>query len=84
MPIYGIMVVIFVNVGVMLVVWIYNSMRIDQKKFDIMIWFLDIPVSYVGYLQGKCSRFAKDYVTIKELEDKGLNMDNKSHYCDIY
>lgn len=78
------MFVIFVNALVMLVVWIYNIMRIDQKKFDIMIWFLDIPVNYVNYLQAKSNRFLKDYITVKELEQKGLNMDNKSHYCDIY
>ena len=78
------MFVTFLNSFAMLIVWIFNSMRIDQKKFDIMIWFLDIPVTYVNYLQGKCNRFVKDYITIKELEEKGLNLDNKSHYCDIY
>ncbi len=49
----------------MLIIWIYSIMKIDQKRFDIMIWFLYIPVDYVIYLQNNCNRFIKNYIPIK-------------------
>ena len=50
---------------IMVILWIYFIMRLDQKQFDIMIWFLDIPIDYVIYLQTNCVRFIKNYTTIK-------------------
>lgn len=66
----------------MIIFWVYNIMKIDQKRFDIMIWFLDIPIDYVVYLENNCNRFIKNYISIKELEERGINMDDKEHYCD--
>ncbi len=52
-------------------------MKIDQKCFDIMIWFLDIPMPYVNYLVINCNRFIKNYTEVKELMDKGLKLNDK-------
>ena len=39
-----------INSLFMIIIWVYNIMKVDQKRFDIMIWFLDIPIDYVVYL----------------------------------
>jgi len=49
----------------MMLVWIYNVLKMNQKRFDIMIWFLDIPTDYVVYLENNCNKFLKSYITIK-------------------
>lgn len=64
--------------------WIYNVMCIDKKCFDIILWFLDIPITYVTYLQANCSTFIKSYVQVKELMDKGINFHDKNLYLDDY
>lgn len=45
--------------------WIYNIMKIDLKCFDIILWFLDIPVAYVSYLQVNCNTFLKTHIPVK-------------------
>lgn len=52
--------------------WVYISLLIDKKRYDIMIWFLDIPVPYVAHLGNHCDKFLKDFVTVKELTQKGI------------
>lgn len=39
-----------VNCLIMTLLWIYTIATISQKRFDIMLWFLDIPIDYVIYL----------------------------------
>ena len=51
----------------MMAYWIYIGLLIDKKRYDIMIWFLDIPVPYVTHLGNHCERYLKEFVTIKEL-----------------
>jgi hypothetical protein len=57
----------------MILVWIYSTLKMNQKRFDIMIWFLDIPAEYVIYLGINCTKFLKGYIPIKELEEKGIS-----------
>jgi hypothetical protein len=45
--------------------WVYISLLIDKKRYDIMIWFLDIPVNYVTYLGNHCDKFLKEFVSSK-------------------
>jgi len=55
-------------VGIVMVgMWIYNVMCIDKKCFDIILWFLDIPIAYVTYLQANCNTFIKTHMPVKEL-----------------
>lgn len=58
----------------MMAYWIYIGLLIDKKRYDIMIWFLDIPVPYVTHLGNHCDRYLKEFVTIKELEQRGLSL----------
>lgn len=61
----------------MVCLWIYISLKIDKKRYDIIIWFLDIPVPYVTYL-GNCSdRYLKNFIGVKELMEKGLEISEK-------
>jgi hypothetical protein len=45
--------------------WIYYAIKIDIKCFDIILWFLDIPVAYVTYLQANCTIYIKSRVPVK-------------------
>ena len=78
------LVLMLVAALAMVAIWIYNVMHIDKKTFDIILWFLDIPVPYVVYLQNNCSTFLKSYVEGKELIDKGINFHDKNLYLDDY
>jgi hypothetical protein len=49
----------------MMCYWIYISLLIDKKRYDIMIWFLDIPVNYVAYLGSHCDKFLKEFMTTR-------------------
>ncbi len=60
---------------IMLTVWVYIMLLIDKKRYDIMIWFLDIPIPYVGFLGSHCDRYLKTFVGIKQLMEKGLKLD---------
>jgi hypothetical protein len=51
----------------MVIVWVYYAIVIDVKCFDIILWFLDIPVAYVGYLQANCLTYIKSHIAVKEL-----------------
>jgi hypothetical protein len=57
---------------VMMGYWIYISLNIDKKRYDIMIWFLDIPVPYVAHLGNHCDKYLKEFVPVKELSQKGI------------
>lgn len=45
--------------------WIYIGLLIDKKRYDIMIWFLDIPVPYVTHLGSHCDKYLKEFATVK-------------------
>jgi len=49
----------------MMIIWVIHIMRIDQRCFDIILWFLDIPISYVNYLALNCNNFIKNYCKVK-------------------
>lgn len=53
-------------------IWIGVILKIEKKRFDILIWFLDIPIPYVTFLTLKCDKFLKSYTTMKDImnEDK--------------
>lgn len=59
----------------MMMYWIYISLKIDKKRYDIMIWFLDIPIPYVTHLGNHCDKYLKQFVGVKELAQKGIPMD---------
>jgi hypothetical protein len=56
--------------------WVYIGLLIDKKRYDIMIWFLDIPVPYVAHLGNHCDKFLKEFVTVKELTQRGLKLED--------
>ena len=49
-----------------------------------MIWFLDIPIPYVGFLGNHCDKYLKTFVGVKELMEKGLKLDEKEYYFESY
>jgi len=51
--------VVLVITLLMMAYWIYISLRIDKKRYDIMIWFLDIPIPYVAHLGNHCDKYLK-------------------------
>jgi hypothetical protein len=59
----------------MMLFWIYISLTIDKKRYDIMIWFLDIPIPYVSHLGTQCDLYLKQFLSIKELSQKGIPLD---------
>ena len=61
---------------IMMAYWIYISLKIDKKRYDIMIWFLDIPIPYVAHLGNHCDTFIKQYVSVKELGQRGISEDD--------
>lgn len=75
---------IFVLASIVVGVWIYNAMIIDVKCFDIILWFLDIPVLYVGYLQANCNTYIKSHTPVNELIDKGINFHDRNLYLEDY
>jgi hypothetical protein len=54
--IFGIIICITL---LMICYWIYISLQLDKKKYDIMIWFLDIPIQYVTHLSLHCDKYLK-------------------------
>ena len=49
----------------MMLYWIYISLKIDKKRYDIMIWFLDIPIPYVTHLGSHCDKYLKQFIGVK-------------------
>lgn len=43
----------------MIFFWIYICLLLEKKKYDIMIWFLDIPIPYVSHLLSHCDKYLK-------------------------
>ena len=66
----------------MMLFWVYISLRIDKKRYDIMIWFLDIPIPYVSHLGAHCDLYLKHYTTIQELTQKGIPTDDDDDIFD--
>ena len=64
--------------------WMYYAIKIDIKCFDIILWFLDIPVPYVCYLQANASTYIKSRIPVKELIDKGINFHDRNLYIEDY
>ena len=75
---------IFLVASIVVGIWIYNAMWIDVKCFDVILWFLDIPVAYVGYLLANCNTYIKSRVPVKELIEKGINFHDRHLYLDDY
>lgn len=49
-----------------------------------MIWFLDIPIPYVAHLGNHCDLYLKQFVAIKELQQKGVPLDDEEDNLDEY
>jgi hypothetical protein len=64
--------------------WSYYIMIIDKKCSDIILWFLDIPIPYVTYLQTNCNTYIKTHTPVKELIERGINFHDKNLYLDEY
>lgn len=82
---YSIIVVLlgiasFIVSGAFLLVWISIRLSIDKKKIGILLWFLDIPISYVSYLGDHCDSYLKNFISIKEVMNKGLSTDENYLY----
>ena len=45
--------------------WVYVKLRIEKKRFDILIWFLDIPIPHVTYLCSRCDKYLKSFTGMK-------------------
>lgn len=45
--------------------WAYSKIKIDKKKTNILLWFLDIPVHYASYLTDNCDNYLKSFICIK-------------------
>ena len=43
-------------------VWICIRLEVDRKKFNILLWFLDIPIPYVSFLSEHCDRYLKNFL----------------------
>jgi hypothetical protein len=76
--------IIFSLTASMMAFWIYISLKIDKKRYDIMIWFLDIPVPYVTHLGNHCDKYLKQFVPVKELIQKGIPMDEEEDSYEEY
>lgn len=68
----------------MMFFWIYILLTIDKKRYDIMIWFLDIPIPYVSHLGNQCDLYLKQFVAIKELQQKGVPLDDDDDNIEEY
>jgi hypothetical protein len=49
-------------------------LKIDKKKSTILLWFLDIPISYVAFLGENCDNYLKNFISIKEVMEKGIKI----------
>lgn len=58
-----------------LFLWIFIRLKIEKKKADIILWFLDIPISYVAYLGENCDNYLKNFVNIKEVMNKNAKIE---------
>lgn len=58
-----------------LFIWIHNRVQIDKKKTDILLWFLDIPISYASYLGENCDNYLKNFISVKEVMNKGIKVE---------
>jgi hypothetical protein len=64
--------------------WIYTALVIDKKRYDIMIWFLDIPIPYVSHLSNHCDRYLKEFVSIKDWMKRGISVDEDDELSEEY
>lgn len=68
----------------MMCYWIYIGLLIDKKRYDIMIWFLDIPVPYVAHLGNHCDKYLKEFATVKELTQRGISLEEDEDAYEEY
>ena len=66
--------------SIFLFIWIFISLKIEKKKIGILLWFLDIPISYVSYLGDHCDSYLRSFVSIKEVMKKGIISDEMGMY----
>jgi hypothetical protein len=66
----GCLIVIVLLSLAVIFVWIYIKLRIEKKRFDILIWFLDIPIPYVTFLCNRCDKYLKSFTGMKESMNK--------------
>lgn len=59
-------------------------MLIDKKCSDIILWFLDIPILYVTYLQNNCITYLKSHTPVDELLEKGINFHDKNLFLEEF
>lgn len=72
---------IFIPILIFYIFWTYIRLKIDQKKVNILLWFLDIPISYIVLLRENCDFYLKNFISVKELMKKGINQ-NETEYSD--
>lgn len=72
---YTLCAIVLVISCVMMAYWVYIGLKIDKKRYDIMIWFLDIPIPYVSHLGTHCDKYLKEFMPSKELAQKEINFD---------
>lgn len=51
----AIVVVAFVFIAA----WIYTSLKINYKINGVLIWFLDVPLNYIGFAEKQCLHYSK-------------------------
>jgi hypothetical protein len=78
--IYVLTALVLLLAMLMMAYWMFINLKIDKKRYDIMIWFLDIPMPYVTHLGAHCDKYLKEFVTIKELTRKGIPLDEEEEY----
>ena len=72
LPVLICLIVAVILSFIICLIWIGVILKIEKKRFDILIWFLDIPIPYVTFLTFKCDKFLKSFSGMKEIinEDK--------------
>lgn len=70
------LIVIAVISLAMALIWIYVKLKIEKKRFDILIWFLDIPIPYVTFLCYRCDKFLKSFTGMKEGGSRNLDRED--------
>ena len=51
----------------LMMICVFQILKIEKKRFDILIWFLDIPIPYVTHLTQKCDKFIKSFGGMKNV-----------------
>jgi len=59
--------VLIVISSISMIIFINLMFSIKMQRENILFLFLDIPQQHVGRLYGKCEKFMKSYVSMREL-----------------